>query len=316
VSAGIIVSANGVTKQFGGENAVDNLSFQIPSGSLLGLIGPSGCGKTTTVRLLTGVYSPTAGAVTVLGQTPQRFTPDVRRRIGYMPQHFVLYPNLSVWENLNFAASLYGLGPERGAHLKHLLEFVELTDHRRKLARSVSGGMQRRLALAATLVHNPNLLFLDEPTAGLDPILRRKVWDYLRAMRDQGRTIVVTTQYVGEAAYCDLIGVMVEGRLITVETVEGLRRRAQGGEVVEVHTANPLTMRVVGGLRPQPWVVGSVLVLDENTARLTVDDAGTAIPAIMEWAQANDLEIASVEKHEAPLDDIFVDLVSKEQANA
>jgi ABC-2 type transport system ATP-binding protein len=204
----------------------------------------------------------------------------------------------------------------RREHLKHLLDFVELSDHQRKLARSLSGGMQRRLALAATLVHNPNLLFLDEPTAGLDPILRRKVWDYLRAMRDQGRTLVVTTQYVGEAAYCDYIGVMVEGRLLTVETLDGLRRRAQGGELIELQTVNPLEMRTINALRPLPWVTGPIHTLSEKLARLTVDDAGTAIPALMTWAQEHDLEIASVEKHDAPLDDVFVDLVSKEQEQA
>jgi ABC-2 type transport system ATP-binding protein len=313
VNARPLITAHELTKRFGNEVAVNNLSFQVPAGTLLGLIGPSGCGKTTTVRLLTGVYTPTSGKVNVLGQAPQHFSQDIRRRIGYMPQHFVLYPNLSVWENLNFTASLYGLGPNRGTHLNHLLEFVELKDHRRKLARSISGGMQRRLALAATLVHNPNLLFLDEPTAGLDPILRRKVWDYLGALKDQGRTIVVTTQYVGEAAYCDLIGVMVEGRLVTVETVDGLRRRAQGGELVELHAVHPLDTRVVSGLRTLPMIAGPVHLLDERTARLTVQDAGTAIPALVTWAQDNGLEVASIDKHEAPLDDIFVEVVSKEQ---
>jgi len=171
-----VISAKNLTKKFGDETAVEDVSFDVPRSSIFGFIGPSGSGKTTTVRLLTGVYTPTEGQATVLDHNPARFSQNDRARLGYMPQLFVLYPHLTVWGNLDFAASLYGMGLSRGKRLKAALTFVELYEHRSKLARNISGGMLRRLSLAATLVHDPELLFLDEPTAGIDPVLRHKFW--------------------------------------------------------------------------------------------------------------------------------------------
>ena len=311
------VYAQGLTKQFGDEFAVRDLSFAIPPGTVFGFIGPSGSGKTTTIRLLTGIYEPTGGSVLVLGQPPRQFSPKMRGRLGYMPQHFVLYPNLSVSENMNFAASLYGLGYlHRRKRLRELLEFVELYEHRHKLARNISGGMQRRLALAATLTHNPELAYFDEPTAGIDPVLRKKFWDYFRSLRDMGRTIFVTTQYVGEAAYCDLVGVMAEGKLLMVETPEGLRRRAFGGDLIDMIAERPLDYRTVAQIRSLPFVRGSVQPLSESGLRIVVDDAGTAVPDLIEWANAQNLALTSVEKYVPPLDDVFVEVVQKETNRA
>ena len=225
-----VISVQHLTKKFGDETVVQDVSFDVPRASIFGFIGPSGSGKTTTVRLLTGVYTPTEGQVTVLDRSPAKFSQSDRTRLGYMPQLFVLYPNLTVWENLNFAASLYGMGLRRGKRLKAALTFVELDEHRSKLARNISGGMLRRLSLAATLVHDPELLFLDEPTAGIDPVLRHKFWDHFRELKSQGRTIFITTQYVSEADNCDLVGVQNNGKLLLVDTPQGdqasrLRRR-------------------------------------------------------------------------------------------
>lgn len=202
-----VISVQHLTKKFGEEVAVQDVSFDVPRASIFGFIGPSGSGKTTTVRLLTGVYAPTQGEVTVLDRSPAQFSQGDRARLGYMPQLFVLYPNLTVWENLNFAASLCGMSVFRKKRLTEALNFVELDEHRSKLARNISGGMLRRLSLAATLVHDPELLFLDEPTAGIDPVLRHKFWDHFRELKSQGRTIFITTQYVSEAENCDLVGV-------------------------------------------------------------------------------------------------------------
>jgi ABC-2 type transport system ATP-binding protein len=306
----ILIQANGLTIQFGREIAVRNATFKIPRGAIFGFIGPSGSGKTTTVRLLTGFYRPTAGHATVLGHFPADFTPEIREKIGYMPQQFALYPELTVWENLNFAASIYGMSFQREGRLNELLEFVGLSEHRRKLARNLSGGMKRRLSLAATLIHRPDLIFLDEPTAGIDPVLRRKFWDHFKALQQQGCTLFVTTQYVGEAAYCDFIGVMVRGRLLMVETPQGLRHRAFGGEMVDLHTKERLTYKDLSYLRAQPFVQGKVERLaDGNGIRLVVDRANTAMPTLLDWCHKEYVTVISIEEHLPPFDDVFVELV-------
>ncbi|HBY95898.1 MAG TPA: ABC transporter ATP-binding protein [Chloroflexi bacterium] len=309
----VVVWAKGLTKQFGDEIAVKQVTFEVPRGKIFGFIGPSGSGKTTTIRLLTGIYEPTAGSAKVLGHHPMAFTQSTRERIGYMPQLFVLYPELTVWENLNFAASVYGLGLRRGKRLQRLLDFVELSEHRHKLARNISAGMQRRLSLAATLVHNPELIFLDEPTAGIDPVLRRKFWDHFKELQDEGRTLFVTTQYVGEAAYCDLVGVMAEGRLLMVDTPEGLRRRAFGGDVVDLRTTERLNYSDLRRLRGLPFVQGSVIRTNETGVRVVVDDASTAMPALLDWFKERNAAVESIEEYLPPFDDVFVKLIEEEE---
>lgn len=307
-----LIRASGLTKNFGEQAAVNDVSFEIPKGTIFGFIGPSGCGKTTTVRLLTGMYLPTAGEASVLGRDPRRFSRRDRERIGYMPQQSVLYPDLTVWENLNFAASIYGLGPfKRKKHLNRLLEFVELSDHRGKLARQISGGMMRRLSLASTLVHQPELTFLDEPTAGIDPMLRRKFWDYFDRLRQEHSTLFVTTQYVSEAAYCDMVGVMDQGRLLVVDTPEGLRKLAHGGELVDMRTVERLDYSSLQMLRTLPFVTGPVNLLDDQTARITVDEASTAMPALLEWCKDRSLTIESIQEFLPPFDDVFVNLIHR-----
>jgi ABC-2 type transport system ATP-binding protein len=194
--------------------------------------------------------------------------------------------------------------------MKEQLQLVELDGARTRLLRDSSGGMQRRLALAATLIHNPDLLFLDEPTAGIDPILRKKVWDHFVDLRDQGRTLFVTTQYVGEAAYCDRVGVLAEGRLIAVDTPEGLRRQAFGGEVLDVVFAQPL---LAPQLEELSNLVSAARVerLSISEVRLVVADAGEASPQVTAWAAEAGVEIESVEPYLPAFDDVFVELITK-----
>ena len=313
---GMIIQTNNLTKRFGDETAVEGVTFEIPRGTIFGFIGPSGSGKTTTIRLLTGVYEPTEGEVTVLGHSPLDFTRSTREKIGYMPQLFVLYPELTVWENLNFAASIYGMPLRRNKRLNELLEFVELAEHKGKPVSKISGGMQRRLSLAATLLHSPELIFLDEPTAGIDPVLRRKFWEHFRHLQDQDRTLFITTQYVSEAAYCDLVAVMARGRLLMVQTPEQLRKAAFGGELVDLHTTKRLDYNTRKELVNLPFVQSpTVTRLSEYKVRVIVDEASTAMPAILEWAKARKISVESIEERLPPFDDVFVELIEQEEAN-
>ena len=308
-----IIQTNGLTKRFGHEFAVRDVTFQVTRGQIFGFIGPSGSGKTTTIRMLTGNYKQTSGEVLVFNTPPTKFTQEMRERIGYMPQLSILYPNLSVWENLNFIASIYGMSLLRRKRLNELLDFVELKEHKRKLARDISGGMQRRLSLAATLVHKPDLIFLDEPTAGVDPVLRSKFWDHFRKLREQERTLFITTQYVGEAAYCDLVGVMREGRLLMVDTPEGLRYRAYGGDVVNLQTVEPMDVKTEQALGQEHFVKGKIIRAEGNCVRIVVDDASTAIPALLDWCRANSVYVHSVDQFFPPFDDVFVQLVKEDE---
>ncbi len=312
-----VMRARGLTKDFGDGTGVFDLDLDVAPGTVFGFIGPSGSGKTTTIRMLNGFYAPTAGTVEVFGERPEDFSTEARGRIGYLPQHSVLYPNLTVWENLNFVASIYGMPWRRSRRLEEVLNFVELGDARRKRLSQLSGGIQRRLGLAAALVHGPELLFLDEPTAGIDPVLRRHIWDHLTELRDEGRTLFVTTQYVGEAAYCDLVGVLVEGRLAAIDTPEGLRRAAYGGELVDLRTVEPLSPAALAGLRrfgaPD---ADPPSTLDDHTVRIVVEDAGSAIPELLTWCRDEQIDIETAEPFTAPFDDVFVLLVERMAAEA
>jgi ABC-2 type transport system ATP-binding protein len=230
-SAAVELTAASLTR--GRVTLVHELSFRIEPATICGLLAPSGGGKTTTLRLITGVYLPTTGMVRVFGRSPDRFTLADRGRIGYMPQQFVLYPGLSVRRNLEFVAGIYGLaGAARTARIDELLATVDLTAARDRQAGRLSGGMQRRLQLAATMLHQPDLLIIDEPTAGIDPILRARFWEYFRHLRDAGRTLLITTQYVTEAEHCDQVVMLRAGRIVAAGSPEAIRARAFGAEAL------------------------------------------------------------------------------------
>jgi ABC-2 type transport system ATP-binding protein len=303
------IHASSLTKRYSDNAGIFDLDLDMAEGSIVGLIGPSGSGKTTTVRLMTGLLSPDSGDLAVLGQAPRNFDNDRRARIGYMPQDSILYPTLTLRQNIAFAGSLYGMRKGRKERIQSLLEFLELSDVADRLPTNASGGERRRAALAATFVHSPELIFLDEPTAGLDPVLRRKLWNRFEELSEAGRTLVVTTQYVGEAAYCDRVAVLASGRVLALDTPEGLRRLAYGGDLVDVSFPT----------RPAPSVVqyldtlntGSHSWIDDQTIRLVVDDGGVAVPEIVKWTTENQVELGKAEVHMAAFDDIFVELIEK-----
>jgi ABC-2 type transport system ATP-binding protein len=313
-----IVEAHNLRKSFGVETPLKGINLAVQKGEIFGLIGPSGAGKSTLIRAFTGYLEPSEGEVRVFGRPPTTFRTSDRRRIGFLPQDFVLYRELSVRQNLNFVAGLYGLGFfERRRLVRQALEFVELWDHRRKAAAKISGGMQRRLQLAAATVHEPELLFVDEPTANLDPVLRRKFWEEFKGLRDQGRTIFVTTQYVGEAEACDRVAFLSGGKVAAIGTPHELRREAFGGELIELvlggepgHLGDPLSVldragRIVEVHREE--ASGNPV----SRIRLAVDDADVALPRLFEGLRSAGADVRSVDTLSPPFDEVFLHLVSE-----
>ncbi|MFP5342645.1 MAG: ABC transporter ATP-binding protein [Candidatus Limnocylindria bacterium] len=304
------VVVDGVTRRFGDFVAVQDVSLTVPSGSILGIIGPSGAGKTTLVRMLTGALRPTVGSIAVLGEDPTRFGRRTRERIGYMPQLFTLYPDLSARENVDFVASMFGiLWRTRHRRTREVLELVDLWDVRARRAGALSGGMQRRLELACALVHHPALLFLDEPTAGIDPLLRGRIWDELHRLRDDGRTLIVTTQYVNEAEACDTVALIAGGRLIALADPDTLRRDAVGGDVVEVETETPFDATRLMAL---PFV-RSVEQRGPRSMRVVTDDAATAVPDVVAAIGEHGTEVASARETRPSFDAVFATLVERDR---
>jgi ABC-2 type transport system ATP-binding protein len=298
------------TKRFGDGVAVDGISLRVLPGTILGIIGPSGAGKTTLVRMLTGALAPTEGEIQVMGEDPRRFKRSTRERIGYMPQSFALYPDLTTRENVDFAASLFGmLWWRRHRRSREVLEFVDLWSVRGRRASQLSGGMQRRLELASALVHDPEIAFLDEPTAGIDPILREFLWRGLHDLRERGRTLLLTTQYVSEAELCDAVALISEGRLIALGTPAGLRREAVGGDVVVVETKHGFD---AAALRE----ISNVRGIDQrgpNQVRVTVADAALGLPEVVEAITSRGGEVASAAEVRPSFDEVFALLVERDR---
>jgi ABC-2 type transport system ATP-binding protein len=303
----LAVTTSKLTKAYGPDAGVFDLDIYIEPGTIFGFIGPSGSGKTTTVHLMTGVIAPDSGEVAVLGQAPMLFSKNTRARIGYLAQQPILYPDLTLRQNLSFAASLYGISRRRG-RMDRLVEFMELNGAIDRLPQDVSGGEKKRAMLAGTLIHEPELLFLDEPTAGIDPVLRRKFWDRFNELASNGKTLVVTTQYVGEAAYCDYVAVLARGRVLTIDTPDGLRKQAFGGETIEVAFAGPLSIDDIASLRE---TFDHVDWMDSDRLRIVVDEAEAATTSVTAWADGRGLELTRTETYLPPFDDVFVELVSK-----
>jgi ABC-2 type transport system ATP-binding protein len=263
------------------------------------------------VKIMTGGLRPTTGHALVLGEDPAKFRRRTRSRIGYMPQLFSLYPDLTAGENVDFVASLFGmLVFRRRRRVRAVLELVDLWSARKRRAADLSGGMQRRLELACALVHDPAILFLDEPTAGLDPLLRQTIWAELHRLRDAGRTILLTTQYVGEAEECDAVALISEGRMAALATPRELRRSATGGDVLEVETGGPVDAGILVGLP----IVRSVEQRSATDFLVTVDEAGVAMPAIVGAIEDAGGAVTSSREFRPTFDDVFATLVARHRA--
>jgi ABC-2 type transport system ATP-binding protein len=224
-----IIEAHDLSRRFGEILAVDHLNLTVAPGEIFGLVGPDGAGKTTTLRMLCGLLDPTEGGARVAGHDVARESQAVKDRIGYMAQRFGLYLDLSVRENMNFYADLFGvIGAERATLTAQLLRMTRMEPFRERQAGRLSGGMKQKLALMCTLLHRPQILFLDEPTNGVDPVSRRDFWAILYQLLKEGITILMTTAYLDEAERCNRVGLMYRGRLIRCDAPEALKRDAGG----------------------------------------------------------------------------------------
>lgn len=236
----VAIVATDLTKQFDGFTAVDNVSFHVDRGEIFGFLGPNGAGKTTTIRMLMGLLAPTHGSATVLGYDVDSETGQLKERIGYVSQRFSLYSDLTVEENLNFFGRAYGVRGRRLKRRKHeILEMAGLVGRESELTKNLSGGWRQRLALGCAIMHHPDLLFLDEPTAGVDPISRREFWDLLYVLAHQGRTVFVTTHYMDEAEHCHRLGFIQRGRLVALGSPDEIKADRMSGKVVEIDSNNP-----------------------------------------------------------------------------
>jgi ABC-2 type transport system ATP-binding protein len=303
------IRTEGLTKRFGTLTAVNGLNLEVSPGEAFALVGPDAAGKTTTMRMLVGIMDPDEGRAEVLGFDTVRESEAIKEQIGYMPQRFGLYDDLTVAENMVFYADVYGVSrEERQRRMPELLGFSNLTPFQDRLAYNLSGGMRQKLGLACALIHTPRLLFLDEPTFGVDPISRREFWEILYGLLGTGLTIFLSTAYMDEAERAHRVGLMHNGRLLVVDTPKAIKSSFQG-ELLEARAANLWTARKV--LSEQP-LVRQVLAMGDRLM-VTVDDAAAAqapLTAVLEQAGLSPVTIGPAAPN---LEDLFVQIVRRDE---
>jgi ABC-2 type transport system ATP-binding protein len=303
------VETDDLVKTFGSFIAVDHVSLRVSKGEIFGFLGPNGAGKSTTIRMLCGLLTPTSGKALVRNLDVAIVPEQVRRNIGYMSQKFSLYDDLTVEQNIDFFAGMYGVPRDlRQQRKQHVLEMANLTERRTALTATLSGGWKQRLALGCAILHNPPVLFLDEPTSGVDPIARAAFWDLIREMARTDHTIFVSTHYMDEAEYCHRLALMYRGRVIALGAPADLRAELSTHILLQLDTSAPLdTMRA---LEHAPGI-GDVAVFGGGL-HVAVDDMESGMNVIRERLSAEGIEIHRIEKILPSLEDVFVALIEAE----
>lgn len=302
------VEAVNLTKKFDDFTAVDHINFTIQRGEIFGFLGPNGAGKTTTIRMLLGLLRPTEGQATVLGFDVVRQTEEIRKRIGYMSQRFSLYNDLTVEENLNFYGGTYGVRGKRLRERKaYILEMAGLKGRERELTRNLSGGWKQRLALGAAIIHEPEMLLLDEPTAGVDPISRRAFWDLLYDLADGGTTIMVTTHYMDEAEHCQDLAFIQHGRIVAQGSPQEIKETKMRGQVLEIDCDHPdvavLALRELS-LFEEVALYGALI-------HVVTNDARTHEAIIRKTLQERGVTLRTMDLIAPSLEDVFISSVKE-----
>jgi ABC-2 type transport system ATP-binding protein len=290
------------------------VSLDVKKGEIFGFLGPNGAGKSTTIRMLCGILLPSGGSGTVAGFDISREAEEIKKNIGYMSQRFSLYEDLTVEENIDFYSGIYRIPAEKKRQRKEwVIEMAGLTDRRRSRTATLSGGWKQRLALGCAILHEPPIIFLDEPTSGVDPISRRNFWDLIYRLAGQGVTVFVTTHYMDEAEYCDRLGLIYRGELIALGTPEELKTRRMNEEIVEIVCDRP--QEAMGLIEAVPLVRHAALF--GRGLHVVVERASAAIPAIAEKLAAAGYEGVRPEQIVPSLEDVFVSLIeARDRAEA
>jgi ABC-2 type transport system ATP-binding protein len=300
------VTLRDLSKRFGDFVAVNRVSLDVKKGEVFGFLGPNGAGKSTTIRMLCGILQPTSGQGTVAGFDIIRETEEIKKKIGYMSQRFSLYDDLTVEENIDFFSGIYRIPPERKKERKEwVIAMAGLEEHRTSMTSILSGGWKQRLALGCAILHEPPIIFLDEPTSGVDPVSRRNFWDLIYHMAGEGVTVFVTTHYMDEAEYCDRLGLIYRGELIALGTPEELKTAHMEEEIVELMCDRP--QEVMDLVELLPGVRHAALF--GRGLHLVVEDAEMAIPLISENLKASGHGSSYPEKITPSLEDVFVSLI-------
>ncbi len=307
------VEIDDMVKRFGAFVAVDHVSLQVQKGEIFGFLGPNGAGKSTTIRMLCGLLTPTSGRGAVNGFDVASQPEEIRRSIGYMSQKFSLYDDLTVEENIDFFTGIYGVPrDQRAARKRYVLEMANLAERRGALTRTLAGGWKQRLALGCAILHDPPVLFLDEPTSGVDPIARGAFWKLIHELSDSGHTIFVSTHYMDEAEYCNRLALMYRGKVIALGTPAELKRGLTAHSLLQLDTSDPLdTMRALEGVPG----VRDVAVFGGGL-HVTVDDPAAASPRIRQALAANGISMKRIESIEPSMEDVFVAMIEAEERKA